>query len=67
MKRSGCSEEHKAKGNFESGEGLTITLVPLCVLHTNTPQQAGVTVSEKNRRLTQAAFDIFKNDFPLDG
>ena len=36
MKRSGCSEEHKAKGNFESGEVPTITFLPFYVLHTHT-------------------------------
>lgn len=36
MKRSGCSEEHKAKGNFESGEVPTITFLPFSVLHTRT-------------------------------
>lgn len=36
MKRSGCSEEHKAKGNFESGEVPTITFLPFTLLqHTN--------------------------------
>lgn len=36
MKRSGCSEEHKAKGNFESGEVPTIAFLPFTLLqHTN--------------------------------
>lgn len=36
MKRSGCSEEHKAKGNFESGEVPTITFLSFTLLqHTN--------------------------------
>lgn len=43
MKRSGCSEEHKAKGNFESGEVPTITFLLFSGLHTcthgNTLQQ----------------------------
>lgn len=36
MKRSGCSEEHKAKGNFESGEVPAITFLPFYVLHKHT-------------------------------
>lgn len=39
MKRSGCSEEHKAKGNFESGEVPTITFLPFYVLCTHTHAQ----------------------------
>lgn len=40
MKRSGCSEEHKAKGNFESGEVPTITFLLFSLLHTNTHARA---------------------------
>lgn len=41
MKRSGCSEEHKAKGNFESGEVPTIAFLPFTLLqHTNSKKRA---------------------------
>lgn len=60
MKRSGCSEEHKAKGNFESGEVPTITFLPFYVLcththahtRTNTPRQGlkHTTVYDKNKQ-----------------